>query len=189
MATTYKTEKTTSGNFDIFRNDEFIATYDPIEEKLTWVKEEFKRFQNHVTREVNALLEAPAEASAPDAPAETPEAPAEAPVQVVPEIPNAGENSKDFEIRRLKNMIMSQQIEITRLNDEVKKLRGGASNGSSLINPRFTDKIDLTGSPVQDPNLGDLTPAFVEWARENMPYEIFVKRYKNRIADISKPQK
>jgi hypothetical protein len=89
----------------------------------------------------------------------------------------------ELSVAQLKNLIKSLQMEIATLRDTIAKQNKTPSREKEP--ERFSDKIDLSKAPLQDPNLGDLTPAFIEWARQNMPKEIFVKRYKNRGVDLS----
>ena len=170
MATTYKLDKSDAG-YLIYRNGEHVATYEPVEEKLLWVEPEFKRFQNHVMREVNALL-APAE-------------PAEPVVTVQPQVDDTPFTDAQ-RINQLKAQVFTLQVENARLTDEIKKLRGMSYVDGGRLNPRFSDVVDLTNAPATDPNLGDLTPAFIEWMRKNVSPEIFAKRYAGRI--VSKPE-
>ena len=115
MATEYKTEKTDAG-YCIHRDGEHVATYDPVEEKLSWVKPEFQRFQNHVMREVNALT-TPSASTAPAAPSLPPSLPA---AKVVEETPMTDAQR----INQLKAQVFTLQVENAKLTDEIKKLRG-----------------------------------------------------------------
>ena len=44
--------------------------------------------------------------------------------------------------------------------------------------------VDWSKAPERDPEMGDKTPAFVEWVRKHYPDE-FVRRYRNRITHLT----
>lgn len=176
MATTYKLDKSDAG-YLIYRDGEHVATYEPVEEKLSWVEPEFKRFQNHVMREVNAL-------TAPAKPIE-PVQSTDVAVIAQPKVEDTPLTDAQ-RINQLKAQVFTLQVENAKLTDEIKKLRGQSMADGGRLNPRFSDTVDLTNAPATDPNLGDLTPAFIEWMRKNVSPEIFARRYAGRIA--SKPE-
>jgi hypothetical protein len=165
------TAKNVGGKFEISRGEEHVATYDAVGESLTWVKDEYKKYQNHVMRVVKNLDNVPE-----DEPEDAP------PVEKIEDTP-APAPAPELSVAQLKNLVKSLQMEIATLRDTIAKQNKSPSREKEP--ERFSDKIDLSKAPLQDPNLGDLTPAFIEWARENMPKEIFVKRYKNRGVDLN----
>lgn len=79
---------------------------------------------------------------------------------------------KDVEILKLNDHIIQLKKEISRLKAEVSTL---------MIGDTEDGKEDLTGAPAQSPQLGDMTPEFVEWYRKNKSPEQFDKRYRRRI--------
>jgi hypothetical protein len=183
MPTAYTTKKNGSIT-EIYRNEDQIASYDPVSEETTYIKAEYEKYSNHVGRAVNDLKTAEKAASAPVNTPEVPPVPPEvvklpvvASQPIVPIVTvTVVEEDKDTTIRRLKSQLQDAHAENARLLDQIKK------KPSEVREPeRFADKFDLTGAPAQDGQLGDLTPAFIEWAREKMPKEIFEKRYKNRL--------
>lgn len=182
MATNY-TSKKVDGVFEIYRVDTHICTLNPVDETLNWVDDEFKKYQGHVAREVNAILahddgEAPVEnptfADTPPAPAEPTAPPVTHTTQVV-----TGDKSSDS-VAELKRQITRLQVELAYLKDENLKLRNASAQKEFAPHHSFDPK-DLEGSPPQDPNLGDLTPEVVEWAKKNLSEEKFNLRYRGRI--------
>ena len=74
------------------------------------------------------------------------------------------------------------KLENVRLNDEVLRLK--KTETLTPKNPRYADVFDDSeGRHLRGPH-GDMTPEYVEWARENMPKEIFAKRYRGRLPDV-----
>lgn len=78
-----------------------------------------------------------------------------------------------------KSLFQHSQAECARLRDEVARLRKG--NRLDHVPERYEDAVDLEGAPPMDPSLGDLTPAFIEFARAKWPAAIFDKRYAGRL--------
>lgn len=168
MATEYKTTKNESGVYDITRNGEHVASYDPVSETTTLVKEEYNKYANLISKEVSSILSGGTETPTEETPkADVPDD--------IPSIPIPDDPAT------LKRIITGLQIENAHLRDRISKVGGRQTTPS--IPERFSDPVDLTGAPPQDPNLGDLTPTFIAWARENFPPDIFTKRYAGRLQD------
>ena len=169
------THKTNGAIIEISRNDLVLATYDPITEETNYVNPSYAKYSGQVGRVIAEMKQAPADETPKD---ETPEVKSEKPTKEKP----AKEKPVDLEaeVKRLKNLVSLLQVENANLKGTISK----HNEGASVRQPeRFEDAVDLTGAPVRDKMLGDLTPAFVEWARKNMPKEVFEKRYKNRLKE------
>lgn len=183
------------GTIHIYRDNIQVATYDPVAENIEWLQPHYRRFSNHVTRVINALTKP--EPKPKPAPEPKPK-PAPDPVvdfpdpEPTPEEPPFDPNPPASlvapveEVARLKRRITDLEIENGYLKDELARINGTDKRGD-IIPERFRDEVDLTGAPPQDPSLGDLTPEFVEWARDNMPIETFLKRYDGRLKQLNSP--
>lgn len=171
----------------VIRDGVPIASYDPVTEETTYLKPDYEKYSNHTGRAVNDFLAtgqprerahepdgtfSPDDKATPDKDEAFKEAP--------PEAPEAPQDPKAV-IASLKSQLLNAREESVRLRDELAKLRNGSTQGVAPLPERFADVVDLTGAPAQDPKLGDLTPAFIEWARENFAPEVFEKRYRNRL--------
>tara|TARA_R110000764_G_scaffold16146_8_gene45375 strand:- start:78 stop:572 length:495 start_codon:yes stop_codon:yes gene_type:complete len=161
------THKQNGALTEIYRDDVHVANFDPVEEEISYTKKEFKRFSKHVARVVNSLDAAPAKV---EKPVVKPTVKVEKPVV------------KSKSTDELKRENMRLKLENVRLNDEVLRLK--KTETLTPKNPRYADVFDDSeGRHLRGPH-GDMTPEYVEWARENMPKEIFAKRYRGRLPDV-----
>jgi hypothetical protein len=196
---------------DIFRDEVHIATYDPVEEEVTYTDNDHKRFRKPVADYLKANAESPPTRATtvkipkvvkPAPVAKTPEVESEATdkeaaewaVNKVKPVGKKERMKKQLEdmglatdtkvlITGLKRENMRLQIENVKLQDEVAKLRGDQATSIHRTPERYSDKFDDSeGVDLKGPH-GDMTPAYVEWARENMPKEIFSRRYRGRLKE------
>jgi len=190
MASKYS-NKRNGDIYEILREDVVIATFDPVQEATFYTKDEFQKYSGSVETEVQRILtgtnskdEAPPEETITE-PVVTEPVVTE-PVVTEPVVPEVKETKKSDKqiIADLRHELGEVQRENARLNDENRKLREHTLTTERLPE-RFADAVDLTGYPEQDGNLGDLTPAFVEHAREHMDPEIFRKRYAGRLKGVN----
>lgn len=204
MASKYS-HKNSDGTYKILREDVVVAIYDPATETLTYTSKDYEKYSGSVESEVKEIT---AEANAgptggatgptPDltdrgvtgpgptggtAPAGKSDAGATGATSQNASIAPGPTGPVDLdENARLRSELAHVKGENARLRDDIAKLRQAKSPNHVL--ERFADPVDLTDAPAQDPNLGDLTPAFVDWARENWEEEIFRKRYAGRLKGI-----
>ena len=76
------------------------------------------------------------------------------------------------------------EVQNEQLRDQIKQFRNQNRNPLDGEQPsdRYEDKFqDGPDAPEQDPRLGDLTPAYVEYVRKKAPKGVFMKRYSGRI--------
>lgn len=202
MATEYKHEKD-GDDFKIFRNDEHVATFDPVTEEVTYTHGNDK-YAGPVAKEVNNIKNAsPAEGLTADKierarevfqanEGQAPDAPTGEGVSLAEDAPiEADVDGLKAEIFRLESELADARKVNDLLSKENADLRGNRQaeqSGANRVPERYADKVDDSKAPAQDPALGDLTPAYIEWAREGgMKPEVFLRRYKGRIKDLSTP--
>ncbi len=188
MATKY-THKKEDEVYHIIRNDEHVATLDPTTEEVT-ILDGNSNYAAPIGRVVAEIMRGaePEEPAEPEAPAE-PEEPAEpeAPVDPVkkqaPAEPEAtaGEKVLETKIAKLNKHIASLEAEIRKLRNEAAGIKDNRTPDRYKGIP-----TNVEGSPVQDPHLGDMTPAFIQWARKGGYTEAqFLQVYKTRLKDLS----
>lgn len=191
------TAKQEGATLQIFRGDEHVANYDAVSEETSYVKEEFKRYKNPVEKflkEHNDILE---EGKKEKEANTNKEAPAKA-----TEAPDGEDSATTIQLleKRVESLTETNedlQSKNEALQAELAKQRAvnGADSGpvgefpvsgneTKSRDPRYSDDIDESNAPAQDPMQGDLTPAYIEWARENMPKEVFRRRYNRRIPEF-----
>lgn len=166
MATKYTHSKVGS-NYEIQRNGEQVATFDPITEEVAYVGEG-KKFAVPIGKEVTTITDADAPA---DAPAET---------------------SGEVSTKELTKALTKANKYIASLEGEIRDLRNdqrGGGNNTTRVPDRYKGiPTNPKGAPVQTPHQGDLTPEFVAWAREGgYTKEQFLQVYSGRIKDLTYP--
>lgn len=163
----YHHKKTEDGNFDIFREDKHVATYDPASEEVTFTSEENEKYAGPVGKEVQVILETSGGGSDPDLDG------------------SEGDSATgaDVKLEALKRQVKQLQAENSRLKHQI-GMDPEEDPAAPRLPARFDDEVDESKAPKKDPQLGDLTPEYVEWARKTMPREVFVKRYARRIKDL-----
>lgn len=171
--------------FFIYRDGVHIATYDPVEESTSWVLPKYQRFNAGVVEEVNRIKNG---AGSDDFPPEVPEREA---AKVDPINPTGMTAEPSLvapveEVKRLKARITQLEMDKAYLLDENAKLKRAVDPTGAR--PAPFGGADLSTAPKTDPNLGDLTPAFIEWARENLPADVFERHYRNRLPKTNKTQ-
>ena len=163
MPTKY-TYKKVEGDFEIFRNDEHVATYDPVTEDVTYTHGNDK-YSGPIGREVVKIKQG-------DPPA-TPEPPKE----VTPKVVAADQDL----VAQLNSRIKALQLELAMLRDETK-------NDQPVVNrPSRYDGLEARpkGCPATGP-YGDMDDKFVEWCRKGgVSKEHFIQRYKGRLKDLT----
>lgn len=162
------THKLVDGDYKIYRNDEHVATYDPVTEDVTYTHGDDK-YAGPIGREVAKIQKSGQDVEEPALPATTP------PV-AAPPAPKKPKELTALELLEARVAAIEERltIELPKIPLNVRKTRD-----------RFEDHVDLTDAPVCDPHLGDLTPEFVEWARNGgMTREVFRKRYYSRIKNL-----
>jgi hypothetical protein len=160
MATTY-THKKSESNYEIYRNDDHVATYDPITEEVSYTGNG-KKYAVPISKEVTVIAEPKS-----IAPIESDPAP------------------KVFNVNAA---LIKAHKYIVSLEKEVQDLKTQQRGGVAVarVPERFRDPVGDTGAPVKEPHLGDLTPDYIEWARNGgMTSEVFQRRYKGRIKDLT----
>mgnify|MGYP000045903475 FL=1 len=165
MATEY-THKKTGENFHILRNTEHVATYNPTLDDVSYT-EGGGKYAGPIGKEVSKITQV----TPPSEPIEDPK-----PV------------AKTSEVQRLRKQRTQDSKLIESLEQEIRELNEQIKSGKKIKAPsgRYKDVVDLTGSPVRSKHLGDLTPDFIEWARNGgFTKEVFLRRYTGRIKDIS----
>lgn len=178
MATKY-THKKSESDYEIYRNDDHVATYDPITEEVTYTGEG-KKYAVPISKEVTLIVDAEEQAE-PKGGASTESD--QAPIDATKESDQAPTDAKAALVKAHK-YIASLEKEVQDLKI---KQRGG--NAAPRVPERFRDPVDETGAPVKEPMLGDLTPDYIEWARNGgMTPEVFQRRYHNRIKDLTIPE-
>lgn len=172
----YSHTQNDDGTYDIHRGGDLVATYSPAEDSVEYADERAERFAGPVGKEIAKI----------NGGAEEPEAEEiirQSAGESAAEAASAAEPTKEelkSQVSQLKTVVKHQHARIATLEEQ------NAAKKRSLFNntpSRYEDPVDLTGYPPTDPNLGDLTPEFIEHARKNMPKEIFIKRYSGRISD------
>ena len=168
MPTKY-TNQNVEGDFKIFRNDDHVATYDPVTEEVAYTDGN-EKYAGPIGRQVSAIKAPPVEETPPPAPVVE-----EEPAPVV-------EEDLIRENRRLKNVINDLSIQLGEARDK-------NADAQEHVADRYKGiPTDPKNAPVQTANLGDLTPEFVEWARAGgYTEEQFLQVYTGRIKDLSYP--
>jgi hypothetical protein len=157
MATTY-THKKSESNYEIYRNDDHVATYDPVTEEVDYVADG-KKYAVPISKEVSTI----AGLGGPVAPKGTTSDDKAALIKARKYI-----ESLEKEVQDLKNI--ERGVLVQRIPDRYKGI---------TINPE--------GSPVMGMG-GDLTPEFVEWCRAGgHTKEHFLQRFDGRIQDLTYP--
>lgn len=169
MAVKY-TNKQAGEDYEIYRDDVHVATYDPTSDDTTYTNGSDK-YSGPIGREVVVI-----QGSFTDPP----------PPELTSEV-SSPPPSKPKETLKLTNKIIELEKLVLSLKKEIVELEACANNGATKsVNPRYVDKVDLTGAPVTSKYLGDLTPDFIEWARNGgMTEEVFTRRYTGRIKDLT----
>ena len=179
MPTKY-TYKKVEGDFEIFRNDEHVATYDPVTEDVTYTHGNDK-YSGPIGREVVKIKQGDPPAT-PEPPKEvTPEPPKEVtpepPKEVTPKVVAADQDL----VAQLNSRIKALQLELAMLRDENK-------NDQPVVNrPSRYDGLEARpkGCPATGP-YGDMDDKFVEWCRKGgVSKEHFIQRYKGRLKDLT----
>lgn len=152
---------------EVYRDDTHVATFDPVEEEVKYTKPEHKRYSKHVARLINNLDKA----SPPPA----------KPVAVAKPAPTKATDKEKIKLLKSENDAL--KIENVSLKDEISKLKSSsvALGAPSRVAERFSDAFDDSKGKHLMGAYGDMTPEYVEWARKNMPKEIFDKRYHGRL--------
>lgn len=180
MATEY-THKKEGEDFHILRNNEHVATYSPALDDVSYTEGSGK-YAGPIGKEVSKITPAPIEDLVP----------ADIRAQIKPPAPKPRAEPSEVQRLRKKSLLDSKLIES--LEQEIRELNEHIKGGKKIkrLSGRYKDVIDLTGSPVRDKYLGDLTPDFIEWMRGggngDVTKEIFVRRYDGRIPDLSFPK-
>ena len=156
---------------EVERDGIHVATYDPVSEETKILSGNFEKFSNHIGRAVKDFIDDTVRENVLFWTEETPEE--ETPEEETPE-----EETPD--LASLKSQLQNERAENARLRGRIQKLEGKSKDRKSTPE-RFSDIVDLTDAPFQDPTLGDLTPTFIAWARKNFNEDVFKKRYNNRI--------
>jgi hypothetical protein len=171
MAVKY-TNKKAGEDYEIYRDDVHVATYDPTSDDTTYTNGSDK-YSGPIGREVVVI-----QGSFTDPPLTDWKLPSE-----IPSPPF----SKPKETFKLTNKIIELEKLVLSLKKEIVELEARATNSvTKSVNPRYVDKVDLTGAPVTSKYLGDLTLDFIEWARNGgMTEEVFTRRYTGRIKDLT----
>lgn len=176
MATEY-TNKEKEGEFLIYRNEAHVATFSPESNHVGFTPGNDK-YAPPVGREVARIQTALAEESKGGAstPVELPEMVIDPTPTPPPVSPKPKVDPRDAKISKLEQFIQSQTIEIAELKTQ---LRGETVQ---RVPERYKGiNLNDPDSPVKDPALGDLTPAYVKWAREGgYTKEQFAQAYKGR---------
>jgi hypothetical protein len=160
MANTY-TYKKVEGDFEIYRSDEHVATFDPVTEDTTYTNGS-DRFSGPIGRQVKKIARS----------YNTEEV---EPEEVEPE--------DISEIVKLKQQNTLLRKEVNTLKREL-----NAPEGKVLrVHPRYEGIVfDNPDAPETIKTLGDLSPEFIEWARSGGWSEAdFLQVYTGRIDDIT----
>ena len=170
------TAKKDGASFQIFKGNDHIADYDPVDEKITFTETKFKRHTNAI----NTFMDAGGLSVSDD--------------KIDPEVENKALSLR-VESLEAEKAALAEKVEV--LEKKLASLPVGgrmiAEDASEYPyscapkksnSPRYEDDIDVTGAPKRDPRMGDLTPVFIEWARDNMPPEVFKKRYHRRVPGV-----
>jgi hypothetical protein len=194
------TVKQDGAALQIFRGDEQIASQDIVSEEVTFTEDKFKRHKNAVDKALKEYHDGDIESEEPP-PVENTSPPAAT--------EGDGGSSDEETTKVLEARLEMVEAENTELRGQVKDLveensilknkavhdnqlgeQGpvGKHPETSVVSksrdPRYADEIDDSKAPAQDPLKGDLTPAYINWARENMPPEVFKRRYNRRIPEF-----
>tara|TARA_R110002153_G_scaffold104456_2_gene242308 strand:+ start:4935 stop:5492 length:558 start_codon:yes stop_codon:yes gene_type:complete len=180
------TAKQVGSVVEVERDSIHVATYDPVSEETKILSDDFEKFSNHIGRAVKDFIDDTVrEKVEEDAIVYTIEQPnflASTPEEETPEeeTPEEAPTTLQSDLASLKSQLQNERAENARLRERIQKLEGKSKDRKSTPE-RFSDPVDLTDAPLQDPTLGDLTPAFIEWARKNFNKDVFKRRYNNRI--------
>jgi hypothetical protein len=177
------THKQNGPNMDIYRGEVHIATFDPVEEETTFTEKSFKRF----TKAVNTYLKKDIKEVHEVKPMvdmrpgkDTEVEPKEKMKDHLVESDLAEPTKPKDTLKSLRVENMRLRMENVKLGDEVVRLRTGNIDKTLRVPDRFSDPFDDSeGKPLMGP-YGDMTPEYVDWARENMPEKIFERRYRGR---------
>lgn len=173
MPTKYSHQKTEDGDFQILRNDEIVATYDPLNDETSMVYDD-KRMVGPINREVSKIRQgdAPAQEVHTDDDTGKPEPKPE---------PKPELEDKDAVIADLRRQVKRLQLELAYKTDDT-------SNAAPIksIPARYQGlEIVPEGSPAMG-KPGDLTEEFVEWCRNGgVSKEHFIQRYEGRLKDLT----
>tara|TARA_R110002110_G_scaffold223917_2_gene437745 strand:+ start:1271 stop:1834 length:564 start_codon:yes stop_codon:yes gene_type:complete len=182
------TAKQVGSVVEVERDSIHVATYDPVSEETKILSDDFEKFSNHIGRAVKDFIDdtvrEKVEEDAHVDPDTTRTSTAWRPSnnQSTPEeeTPEEAPTTLQSDLASLKSQLQNERAENARLRERIQKLEGKSKDRKSTPE-RFSDPVDLTDAPPQDPTLGDLTPAFIEWARKNFNKDVFKRRYNNRI--------
>jgi len=167
MANTY-TNKRIGEDFEIYRGDEHVATYDPVTEDTTYTNSS-DRFAGPIGRQVKAI----ARSYEPDEPP--------TPVVEIKEEPKVSESDlRELVTLRRQNGLLEKEVETLKRELHAPEERVGK------VHPRY---VGIEFGDPDAPNIdytGDLTPEFVEWARYGGWSEAdFIQVYTGRLKDLT----
>lgn len=183
----YTTEQE-GNNVLIYRNNQHVANYDPVEDDVDYVDPNFKRFAKGVHAAVDSL-KADSENAKPGKASGDKEEISVLEVRI---------ESLEQENEELKDTVEQLQSANERLADDLKVAEtvAGANgkpapedypstrNTQKPTDHRFEDDVDESKAPQQDPMLGDLTPEYVKWFKKTQSPAVFHKRYHRRIKGV-----
>lgn len=172
MPTKYTTQKVNSDH-EIYRNDVHVATYDPATDDTTYTNGNDK-YAGPIGRQVIQLKETPPEGELYEAEV------------IILEEPDPQRESKSGEVKLILQLA-NQAKHITSLKQEIFDLKRLLRGDKKPKTPARYEGIDYApeGSPCKGPH-GDLTPEFVEWARNGGWSEAhFLQVYTGRLKDLT----
>jgi len=172
------TAKQVGSVVEVERDGIHVATYDPVSEETKILSDDFEKFSNHIGRAVKDFIDDTVREKVEEDAHVDPDT-IEQP-NFLASTPEEAPTTLQSDLASLKSQLQNERAENARLRERIQKLEGKSKDRKSTPE-RFSDPVDLTDAPLQDPTLGDLTPAFIEWARKNFNKDVFKRRYNNRI--------
>lgn len=172
MPAKYSHEKTEAGDYQILRNDVVVATYDAIEDDVTYT-EDNDRYAGPIGREVAKIKRGEDTLKdIPDSPEAFPDPEPKPDKQPAPEAPVTAE-------------VIRLRAQVASLEQELADMRNPGTRPSSP--PARYEGIEYQpeGSPEMGPH-GDLDEEFVKWCRNGgVSKEHFIQRYRGRLKDLT----
>jgi outer membrane murein-binding lipoprotein Lpp len=206
------THKKVGSVIEIFRDNVKVADYNPVDEEIKFVKKDFAKYEPEVQKVIDGLTDdsdsdetgaTPTDKTDPpadetgDTPTELSDAEKIAKLETEVEILQGRVAQLETEVEILQGRVAQLETEVeilqgrvaqlTRVNQDLEIQLKQAQTGSDTkpVPERFSDTVSMADAPEQDRMLGDLTPAFVKWAKKNWSPEIFEKRYRGRIKNLN----
>jgi hypothetical protein len=173
------THKKVGSVIEIFRGDTKVAEYNPVDEEIKFVKKDFVKYEPEVQKVIDGLTDDSDEVQPPADEVQPPE------TEVA-----ISDADKIAALELEKEALEKRVAQLTRVNQDLEiQIKQMMTSSESITTThqtpeRFSDDVPMEGAPEQDRMLGDLTPAYIKWAKKNWSPEIFEKRYYGRIKDL-----